>query len=52
MVTKIKLISDVYICAAGLFDNCGPEVSTTDVILYAIECLQCIEDQNTKWISI
>jgi class 3 adenylate cyclase len=34
--------------AAGLFDNCDPEVSTTDVVLYAIECLQCIEDQNTK----
>jgi PAS domain S-box-containing protein len=47
-VTKIKLIGDVYMCAAGLFDNCDPEVSATEVVLYAIECLQCIEDQNTK----
>jgi class 3 adenylate cyclase len=47
-VTKIKLIGDVYMCAAGLFDNCDPEVSTTDVVLDVIECLQCIEDQNTK----
>jgi PAS domain S-box-containing protein len=47
-VTKIKLIGDVYMCAAGLFDDCDPEVSATQVVLYAIECLQCIEDQNTK----
>jgi class 3 adenylate cyclase len=35
-------------CAAGLFDNCDPEANTTDVVLYAIDCLQCIKDQNTK----
>jgi PAS domain S-box-containing protein len=47
-VTKIKLIGDVYMCAAGLFDDCNPATSAEEIVWYATECLQCLDDQNCK----
>jgi class 3 adenylate cyclase len=48
MVTKIKLIGDVYMCAAGLFDDANPAFAAEEIVLYAVECLDCLEDQNMK----
>jgi class 3 adenylate cyclase len=47
LVTKIKLIGDVYMCAAGLFDNTKP-AAAEEIVHYATECLQCLDDQNMK----
>jgi class 3 adenylate cyclase len=47
-VTKIKLIGDVYMCAAGLFDDCDPATGAEEIVWYATECLQCLDDQNCK----
>jgi PAS domain S-box-containing protein len=48
MITKIKLIGDVYMCAAGLFDDASPPAAAEEIVLYAQECLDCLEDQNVK----
>jgi PAS domain S-box-containing protein len=47
-ITKIKLIGDVYMCAAGLFNDYNPAASAEEMLCYAAECLQCLEDQNVK----
>jgi class 3 adenylate cyclase len=47
-VTKIKLIGDVYMCASGLFDDASPALSAEEIVLYGLECLQCLDDQNMK----
>jgi PAS domain S-box-containing protein len=48
LVTKIKLIGDVYMCASGLFDDAKPPAAAEEIVLYALECLQCLDDQNMK----
>jgi PAS domain S-box-containing protein len=48
LVTKIKLIGDVYMCASGLFDDARPTPAAEEIVLYALECLQCLDDQNMK----
>jgi class 3 adenylate cyclase len=48
MITKIKLIGDVYMCAAGLFDDASPTAAAEQIVLSALECLDCLEDQNMK----
>jgi class 3 adenylate cyclase len=48
LVLKIKLIGDVYMCAAGLFDEAKPAAAAEEIVLYALECLQCLDDQNMK----
>jgi class 3 adenylate cyclase len=48
LVTKIKLIGDVYMCASGLFDDARPTAAAEEIVLYALECLQCLDDQNMK----
>jgi PAS domain S-box-containing protein len=48
LITKIKLIGDVYMCAAGLFDDARPSAAAEEIVLYALECLQCLDDQNMK----
>jgi len=49
LMTKIKLIGDVYMCAAGLFatdDN--PASHATEIVRFALECLQKLDDVNLK----
>ncbi|OHT09625.1 Adenylate and Guanylate cyclase catalytic domain containing protein [Tritrichomonas foetus] len=46
---KIKLIGDVYMCAGGLFcvDE-PPVIHCEEMIKFAIECLQVLEETNVK----
>jgi PAS domain S-box-containing protein len=48
LLTKIKLIGDVYMCAAGLFDDAKPASAAEEIVMCALECLQCLDDQNMK----
>jgi class 3 adenylate cyclase len=48
MALKIKLMGDVYMCAAGLFGNASPQVAVELIVLFAIDCLQRAEDQSVK----
>lgn len=47
-LTKIKLIGDVYMCAAGLFNQLQPDKSAEEMILFGLACLQILEDVNIK----
>ncbi|EAX94177.1 Adenylate and Guanylate cyclase catalytic domain containing protein [Trichomonas vaginalis G3] len=47
LITKIKLIGDVYMCAAGLFTPDGqPQEHAQQMLHFAIDCLQEIENIN------
>jgi class 3 adenylate cyclase len=35
-------------CAAGLFDYAHPQEAAEQIVLYALECLDCLGDQNLK----
>jgi class 3 adenylate cyclase len=49
LVTKIKLIGDVYMCGAGLFDpNEDPINHCQQMIRFALDCLQVLDDVNVK----
>lgn len=46
---KIKLIGDVYMCAGGLFTpDDQPVVHCEQMLRFAIECLQVLEETNVK----
>lgn len=46
---KIKLIGDVYMCAGGLFTpDDAPVVHCEQMVKFAIECLQVLEETNVK----
>jgi PAS domain S-box-containing protein len=47
-LTKIKLIGDVYMCAAGLFDQFDQAKSAEEIVIFALDCLGIIEDLNIK----
>lgn len=47
LLIKIKLIGDDYMLAAGLFNpDCDPSEHATQVVSFALECLDAIEDLN------
>jgi PAS domain S-box-containing protein len=49
LVTKIKLIGDVYMCAAGLFNpDDDPEKHAEQMIRFALEALRVLEETNVK----
>lgn len=49
MLTKIKLIGDVYMCAGGLFSpEEQPVTHAEQMIKFGHECLQVLEDSNVK----
>ena len=50
IITKIKLIGDVYMAAAGLFSDpeASPTIHAEDTIKCTLECLKVIEDVNIK----
>jgi len=49
LITKIKLIGDVYMCAAGLFSNDdSPKSHAVEMVRFALDCLQKLEDINLK----
>lgn len=48
-LTKIKLIGDVYMCAAGLFDNdIDPKVHAEEMVKFALDALSSFEELCTK----
>lgn len=49
LLLKIKLIGDVYMCAGGLFNHDDPPVThAEEMIRFALDCLQVLEDTNLK----
>lgn len=47
LVTKIKLIGDIYMCAAGLFDNdVNPSEHAEQILNFGLDCIQAIERIN------
>lgn len=49
LLTKIKLIGDVYMCAGGLFTPDEPPVSHAEQMTkFGLDCLQALEDANVK----
>jgi PAS domain S-box-containing protein len=49
LITKIKLIGDVYMCGAGLFSpNVDPKVHAEQMVRFALDALQVIEETNLK----
>ncbi|KAK8852556.1 hypothetical protein M9Y10_017543 [Tritrichomonas musculus] len=49
MLTKIKLIGDVYMCAGGLFTpDEQPVTHAEQMTKFGLECLQVLEDSNVK----
>ncbi|OHT12376.1 Adenylate and Guanylate cyclase catalytic domain containing protein [Tritrichomonas foetus] len=50
LITKIKLIGDIYMAAAGLFSEEGsnPSLHAEQTVKFGLDCLQCIEDMNIK----
>jgi class 3 adenylate cyclase len=48
LITKIKLIGDIYMAAGGIFNpNDDPSLHAKDVVQFSLECLSAIEDINT-----
>jgi PAS domain S-box-containing protein len=49
LVTKIKLIGDVYMCGAGLFTpDEEPKNHCEQMVRFALECLTALEEVNMK----
>lgn len=52
LITKIKLIGDIYMAAAGLFiteaDAIPPNQHAEQTIRFGLDCLQSIEENNIK----
>lgn len=49
LLTKIKLIGDVYMCAGGLFTpEEQPVTHAEQMTKFGLECLQVLEDSNIK----
>lgn len=49
LLTKIKLIGDVYMCAGGLFSpDEQPVTHAEQMTKFGLECLQVLEDSNVK----
>ena len=49
LITKIKLIGDIYMAAAGLFTPDEPPVNhATQVINFCLDALQALEEVNTQ----
>ena len=49
LLTKIKLIGDVYMCAGGLFTpEEQPVTHAEQMTKFGLECLQVLEDSNVK----
>ena len=49
LITKIKLIGDVYMAAAGLFTPDEPDQNhASQTVNFALDALQCIEEVNTQ----
>lgn len=47
LITKIKMIGDDYMAAAGLFTpDIDPKLHATQVVQFALQCLDAIEEQN------
>jgi class 3 adenylate cyclase len=52
-LTKIKIIGDIYMCAAGLFTSSDPsQVAALEAVQFGIECLQAIESINQTLSSV
>jgi class 3 adenylate cyclase len=51
-ISKIKIIGDIYMCAAGLFHpNDPPQNAALDTVHFGFDCLQAIEDYNDNFDS-
>lgn len=49
MITKIKLIGDIYMAAAGLFNTDAPPESHADqVVQFGLECVANLDEVNIK----
>jgi class 3 adenylate cyclase len=49
LITKIKLIGDVYMCGGGLFKtDCEPVQHAEEMTRFALDCLQVLEEVNVK----
>ena len=48
LITKIKLIGDIYMCAAGLFSMDSNSNHAEQMIRFGLEALQHLEDINVK----
>jgi class 3 adenylate cyclase len=49
LITKIKLIGDVYMCGGGLFKpDCEAVCHAEEMTRFALDCLQVMEDVNVK----
>ena len=50
LITKIKLIGDVYMCASGLFmpKDSNPQDHAEQMLHFALDCLQDIENTNVQ----
>jgi class 3 adenylate cyclase len=47
-VINIKLIGDIYRCASGLFDQQNPSKNAEELVMFALDCLQTLDDLNMK----
>jgi PAS domain S-box-containing protein len=47
-IIKIKLIGDIYMCASGLFDQLNASKNAEELVLFALDCLQTLDDLNMK----
>jgi class 3 adenylate cyclase len=47
MITKIKLIGDIYMAAGGLFHpNEEPQKHASQIVQFGLECIQAVEEVN------
>jgi class 3 adenylate cyclase len=49
-LTKIKIFGDTYMCASGLFGH-SEHQSVEEIVTFAVECLDSLEDLNMKKLS-
>lgn len=49
LLTKVKLIGDVYMCAAGLFSTDGPpQTHAEQLVRFGLDALQIVDDTNIR----
>jgi len=49
LVTKIKLIGDIYMCASGLFaPDASPQMHAEQIIKFGLDCISELEEINMK----
>jgi class 3 adenylate cyclase len=48
LIVKIKLVGDIYMCASGIFDQQNPSKNAEELVVFALDSLQTLDDLNMK----